>query len=82
MKYPELAQILEKRLLIIADHESRDQDPDAHLEKLKNVSDEISAWHKSHCHEIDRNLEHFLSGASFQKALEYLSTGERRPCGS
>ena len=82
MTYPELAQILEKRLEVIADHESRDRDPEAHLERLKTVSDEITAWHEAHRHEIDRNLEHFLSGASFQKALLYLQTGERRPCGS
>ena len=82
MNYPELIQILEKRLMIIADHESRDRDPEAHLAKLIQVSDEITAWHETHRHEIDANLEHFLSGASFQKALDYLNTGVRRPCGS
>lgn len=82
MNYPDLVQILERRLAIIADHESRDRDPDAHLAKLVAVSDEITAWHQAHRHEIDGNLEHFLAGASFQKALDYLQTGMRRPCGS
>lgn len=82
MNYPELTQILEKRLKVIADHESRDRNPDAHLEKLIAVSNEITAWHEAHRNEIDANLEHFLSGASFQKALDYLDTGVRRPCGS
>jgi len=82
MNYPELAQILEKRLAVIADHESRDRDPEAHLEKLTQVSNQITAWHEAHRNEIDANLEHFLSGASFHKALEYLNTGVRRPCGS
>ncbi len=82
MKYPELATILEERLAIIADHESRDRDPEAHLTKLVQVSEKITHWHETHRHEIDANLEHFLSGASFQKALEYLNTGTRRPCGT
>ena len=82
MQYPELAQIIEKRLEVIADHESRDRDPEAHLAKLVEVSDAITTWHQEHRHEIDGNLEHFLSGASFQKALDYLQTGVRRPCGS
>ncbi|MDP0491394.1 MAG: hypothetical protein Q7Q71_10125 [Verrucomicrobiota bacterium JB023] len=82
MKYADLAAILEKRLAIIADHESRDRDPEAHLAKLLAVSDEITAWHEAHRDQIDANLEHFLSGASFQKALDYLQSGVRRPCGS
>ena len=82
MKYPELAAILEERLVIIADHESRDRDPETHLAKLMEVSEKITDWHEAHRDEIDGNLEHFLSGASFQKALEYLNTGTRRPCGT
>ena len=82
MNYPELAAILEERLAIIADHDSRDRDPDAHLAKLMQVSEKITDWHDAHRNEIDGNLEHFLSGASFQKALEYLNTGTRRPCGT
>ncbi|WP_411847077.1 hypothetical protein AAFN60_06405 [Roseibacillus persicicus] len=82
MQHPDLAQILEKRLMIIADHESRDRDPEAHLQRLFVINDEITSWHESHKNEIDANLEHFLSGASFQKALDYLQSGMRRPCGS
>ena len=82
MQYPELVQILEKRLEVIADHDSRDRDPVAHLAALTEVSEAITTWHQEHRHEIDANLEHFLSGASFQKALDYLQTGIRKPCGS
>lgn len=82
MSHPDLAAILEERLAIIADHESRDRDPDAHLARLVQVSEKITTWHEAHRHEIDANLEHFLSGASFQKALDYLSTGTRKPCGT
>ena len=80
MQYPELVQILEKRLEVIADHASRDRDPVAHLAALTEVSEAITTWHQEHRHEIDANLE--LSGASFQKALDYLQTGIRKPCGS
>lgn len=82
MNHPELAAILEERLVIIADHGSRDRDPEAHLTKLMQVSEKITNWHEAHRGEIDGNLEHFLSGASFQKALEYLNTGTRAPCGT
>lgn len=82
MQYPDLAEILEERVTVISDHEWRDRDPEAHLEKIIAVSHKITVWHEAHQGEIDGNLEHFLSGASFQKALEYLRSGARRPCGS
>ncbi|MDC0087945.1 hypothetical protein OAI07_00220 [Akkermansiaceae bacterium] len=81
MKFPDLATALETRIAVIADHEFRDRDPEAHLEALKNASEVISTWHQAHRSEIDGNLDHFLTGASYQKALLYLSTGTRRPCG-
>ncbi len=81
MNFPDLAKLLETRLAVIADHEFRDRDPDAHLEALKKVSEEIVSWHEAHRSEIDGNLDHFLSGSSYQKALLYLETGTRRPCG-
>ena len=81
MKFPGLAKLLEARVDVIEDHEFRDRDPEAHLEALKNVSEAIVSWHKAHRGEIDGNLDHFLTGASYQKALLYLETGTRRPCG-
>ena len=81
MSFPDLAKLLEARIAVIADHEFRDRDPEAHLEALKNVSEAISCWHEMHRNEIDGNLDHFLAGASYQKALLYLETGTRRPCG-
>ena len=81
MTFPDLANLLEARIAVIADHEFRDRDPEAHLEALKSVSEAISAWHETHRDEIDGNLEHFLAGASYQKALLYLEAGTRRPCG-
>lgn len=81
MKFPDLAKLFEDRVAVIDDHEFRDRDPEAHLEALKNVSEAINFWHKTHRSEIDGNLDHFLTGASYQKALLYLKTGTRRPCG-
>ena len=81
MSFPDLAELLEARIAVIVDHEFRDRDPEAHLEALKDVSGEIVSWHETHRSKIDANLDHFLTGASYQKALLYLQTGTRRPCG-
>lgn len=81
MNFPDLAKLLETRNAVIADHEFRDRDRDAHLEALKRVSEAITSWHEAHRGEIDGNLDHFLTGASYQKALLYLESGTRRPCG-
>ena len=81
MNFPDLVKLLEERVEVIADHEFRDRDPEAHLEALKRVSEAIVSWHEAHRGEIDGNLDHFLTGASYQKALLYLETGTRRPCG-
>lgn len=82
MMFPDLARLLETRLAVIADHDLRDRDPAAHLQALQKASEAIDAWHQAHRSEIDGNLNHFLAGASYQKALLYLETGTRRPCGS
>jgi hypothetical protein len=42
-----LAKLLKERLQIIADHEFRDKDPNAHLELLKKVSEAIEDEHRS-----------------------------------
>ncbi|MCX8240346.1 MAG: hypothetical protein OSB05_16145 [Akkermansiaceae bacterium] len=81
MNFPDLAKLLEARIAVISDHGFRDRDPGAHLVALKSVSEAIVSWHEAHRSEIDGNLDHFLTGASFQKALLYLETGTRRPCG-
>ena len=81
VNFPDLVKLLEDRVEVIADHEFRDRDPEAHLEALKRVSEAIVSWHEAHRSEIDGNLDHFLTGASYQKALLYLETGTRRPCG-
>lgn len=73
----ELAELLRHRLSVIADHELRDRDPDAHLDALRRVSEDITSWHGRHRGTLPARLEHFLSGCSYQKALEFIETGAK-----
>jgi len=72
--HEDLAALLHRRREIISDHEFRDRDTLGHLEALKEVSEAITAWHDSHKGEITARLDHFLSNASFDKALVYLES--------
>lgn len=65
----ELKQLLLRREAVIADHAWRDRDSAAHLEALKHVSEEISAWAEAHSKSIDPRMRHFLANASYAKAL-------------
>lgn len=67
-----LIDLLRRRVAIIADHAWRDRDAVGHLEALKTVSEEISAWTAAHRTEVDAQMRHFLANASYQKALSYL----------
>jgi hypothetical protein len=70
-----LAGLLRQRLTIIADHAFRDRDPQAHLEALKGIFEEIQREHESLKGIIPPRLEHFLSGASYDKALAFIDQG-------
>lgn len=71
-----LRTLLQRRLDLIADHAFRDRDAAAHLEALKNVSEEIMAEHARLRPQLPARLNHFLTQASFSKALEYLDSSE------
>ncbi|MGV3658788.1 MAG: hypothetical protein ACO1TE_01350 [Prosthecobacter sp.] len=71
-----LRTLLQRRIDLIADHAFRDRDPAAHLEALKGVSEEISAEHQRLKPQLPARLNHFLTQASFSKALEYLDSSE------
>jgi hypothetical protein len=71
-----LRTLLQRRIDLIADHAFRDRDAAAHLEALKAVSEEISAEHQKHRAQLPPRLNHFLTQASFSKALEYLDSSE------
>ena len=70
--HTELTALLQRREAIIGDHSWRDRDSSGHLEALKQVSEEISAWATSHHTQLDPRLRHYLENASFQKALAHL----------
>jgi hypothetical protein len=44
----ELTDLLRQRVAIIADHTWRDRDPAGHLDALKEVSEKISGWTRTH----------------------------------
>ena len=71
--YPALEELLKRRLEVIADEDMRQNDPDAQLEQLKEVSEKIMALHgKMKETGIHPQLDHFLKNASFDKALSFV----------
>lgn len=74
----ELTELLRRRIAIIADHTWRDRDAAGHLEALKQVSEKISAWTAAHRTSVDAQLRHYLSNASYQKALAHLEAADEK----
>lgn len=68
----ELRQLLTNRLAIIADQELRARDPALQLHQLQSVSEAIVSWHEAHRAGMNERLDHYLSRASFDKALAFL----------
>jgi len=73
--HPDLADLLRRRLDVIADHDWRERDPDGQLAALRDVSEAIERWHREHRAELDPRLAHFLERASYDKALAFLESG-------
>lgn len=70
--HPDLADLLRHRLAVISDHAWRDRDPAAHLEALKAVSENITAWTLANRVSLDPQLRHYLANCSFDKALAHI----------
>lgn len=70
--HQELIQLLRRRESVIADHGWRDRDAGTHLDALKQVSEEISAWTEAHSQVCDARLRHYLTNCSFSKALAHI----------
>lgn len=68
----ELRQLLKKRLEVIADKALRESDPASQLQQLREVSEAITQWHETHRTGLHERLDHYLSRASFDKALAFL----------
>jgi hypothetical protein len=72
--YSELRDALRERLSVIADHELRDRDPQAHLQRLKSAASRLDAAIADVPPECDRELRHYLERQSYLKALAWLDT--------
>jgi hypothetical protein len=73
----ELIALLRRRESVIADHAWRDRDAATHLDALRQVSEDISAWATTHGGSIDARLRHYLANASFAKAIAHLDDAPR-----
>jgi hypothetical protein len=71
----ELAEALRERLTIISDEDSR-RDPDQHIKRLRGVSERIETLAAALPQPIPRRLAHFLDRHSYDKALEFLCSGD------
>ncbi|MDB6170967.1 MAG: hypothetical protein JWL59_278 [Chthoniobacteraceae bacterium] len=70
--YQTLASALRERLAVIQDREAYAQDSDAHLERLKSVSERIQVLQAELPPPVDPQLEHYLKRSSFDKALAFI----------
>lgn len=71
----ELADLLEKRLAVIADHELRENDPDEQLRQLQSVSEKIVERQGELAGDLSPRLAHFLENCSYDKALAWIRGG-------
>jgi hypothetical protein len=67
-----LAEALRERLAIIADREWYARDPSGHLDRLRTVSEQITALQRQLPPPVDPQLTHYLDRCSYDKALAFL----------
>ena len=70
--YQALAGALRERLAVISDRELYRSDPALHLEKLKTVSERVTALQAQLPTPVDPQLTHYLQRCSYDKALAFL----------
>jgi hypothetical protein len=70
-KENQLADVLRERLAIIADENSRGE-AQAHMERLRKISEQIEQISNSLPQPINPQLAHYLSRRSYDKALMLL----------
>ena len=71
--YSDLAQALRVRLQVIGD-KTLQNNPSAHLEKLREASERIDALTAKLPQNADPRLVHYLDRMSLSKALEFIET--------
>lgn len=67
----DLKEALRERLAIVRDEESR-RDADAHIARLRTVSEKIDKLQAALPRPLDPQLAHYLQRKSYDKALEFL----------
>jgi hypothetical protein len=70
---PALKEALRERLAIIHDEQSR-RNADAHMARLRTVSEKIEALQTALPQPVDPRLAHYLQRRSYDKALEFLES--------
>ena len=71
--YSDLAQALRNRLQVIG-NKTFQNDPSAHVEKLREASERIDALKAKLPPDADPRLVHYLDRMSLSKALEFMET--------
>ena len=69
-----LAEAIRERLVVIADHNAREQDPGAHLARLQAVSEKIDLLQSQLPCDIDPQLDHYFKRRSYDKALAMIKS--------
>ena len=72
--FSDLHDALRERLRIVADHDLRDRDPQAHLDQLKLAASRLDAAIAQLPAQCDPELRHFLQRQSYVKALAWLES--------
>ncbi|HEX9281589.1 MAG TPA: hypothetical protein VF878_03860 [Candidatus Udaeobacter sp.] len=67
----DLVHALRERLAIIHDDESR-RNADAHMARLRAISEKIEDLQTALAQPVDPRLAHYLQRRSYDKALEFL----------
>jgi hypothetical protein len=70
--YSELVSVLRERLQVISDQDLRARNPEAQLERLRLLSEQIDRLKEKLPADADPMLKHFLDRMSLTKALEFI----------
>jgi hypothetical protein len=70
--YSELASALQERLEVISDQDLRTRNPEAQLQRLRLLSEQIDRLKERLPADADPMLKHFLDRMSLTKALEFI----------
>ncbi len=72
--FSELSEALRERLRVVADHELRDRDAQAHLDQLRAAASRLDAAIARLPAQCDPELRHYLTRQSYVKALAWLES--------